>query len=194
MAKTKNAYTDLFDEIQERVAANARAKGRKTSAVSRSDLENMAVTLLNTPDHTVTVYPFSAKDTTGMGEPVGIEKKPAKRYRDSLKPMLRTLGLDKNDVDKMDDVTITKEHAAAMMDVATTVIHDYMRAGRKFSFPITEPDETRMEISTTVAPERASVNRFKKDPVDNTVIITKERSMIKAKNPVPYWLKETKNK
>lgn len=193
--KGKNAYTDLYDEIKAKIDSSNQAKGRISSAVSRSDLEAMATTLLNTPDHSVTVYSFAAKDTSGTDGPVGIEKKPAKRYRDSMKPMLRALGLDKHDVDKVDDIPMSKEHAAAMMDVATTVIHDYMRAGRKFSFPITETDETRMEINCVMAPERTSVgNRFKKDsnPDDDTVVITKERATIKTKNPVPYWLKEVK--
>lgn len=194
MSKNKNAYTQLCEEIKSKIETSNRAKGRTSSAVSRSDLEAMATTLLNTPDHTVTAYSYAAKDTSGTGEPVGVEKKPAKRYRDSLKPMLKSLGLDKHDVDKVDSIPIQKEHAAAMMDVSTTVIHDYMRAGRKFSFPITEPDETRMEIACVVAPERTSVgNRFKKDSEpDDTVTVTKERTIIKAKNPVPYWLKDTK--
>jgi len=192
MSKNKNAYTQLCSEIKEKIDSSNRAKGRTSSAVSRSDLESMATALLNTPDHEVTVYSYSAKDTSGTGEPVGITKKPSKRYRDSLKPMLRNLGLDKHDADKIDDIPMTKEHAAAMIDVSTTVIHDYMRAGRKFSFPITEPDETRMEINCVIAPERTSVgNRFKKDDTaDDTVTVTKERAILKAKNPIPYWLKE----
>ena len=188
-----NAYTQLCNEIKQKIDSSNRAKGRTSSAVSRSDLEAMTTVLLNTPDHEVTVYPYAAKDTSGTNEPIGVMKKPVKRYRDSLKPMLRSLGLDKHDADKIDDIPITKEHAAAMLDVSTTVIHDYMRAGRKFSFPITEPDETRMEINCVMAPERTSVgNRFKKDDGDDSVTITKERAIIKAKNPVPYWLKDTK--
>ncbi len=195
MSKNKNAYTQLCSEIKEKIDANNRAKGRTSSAVSRSDLEAMATTLLNTPDHEVTMYSYSAKDTSGTGEPVGVIKKPSKRYRDSLKPMLRSLGLDKHDADKVDEIPISKEQASALMEVSTTVIHDYMRTGRKFSFPITEPDETRMEINCVMAPERTSVgNRFKKDADDDTITVTKERAIIKAKNPVPYWLKETTKK
>ena len=195
MSKNKNAYTQMCDEIKAKIDNSNRAKGRTSSAVSRSDLEAMATTLLNTPDHEVTVYSYSAKDQSGTGEPVGVTKKPAKRYRDSMKPMLRSMGLDKHDADKIDDIPFTKEHASAMVDVATTVIHDYMRAGRKFSFPITEPDETRMEINCVMAAERTSVgNRFNKDADDDNITVTKERAIIKAKNPVPYWLKEIKSK
>ena len=197
MAKNKNAYTDLCDQIKQKIDESNKAKNKVSYAVSKSDLESMATTLLNTPDHEVTVYSFAAKDTSGTGEPVGISKKPARRYRESLKPMLRSLGLDKHDADRVDDIPISKEHAAAIMDLGTTVIHDYMRAGRKFTFPITETDETRMEIHAVNAPERTSEgNRFKKDtdPADDTITITKERAIVKAKNPVPYWLKETKQK
>ena len=197
VAKNKNAYTDLCDQIKKKIDDSNKAKNKVSYAVSKSDLESMATTLLNTPDHEVTVYSFAAKDVSGTGEPVGVAKKPARRYRESLKPMLRSLGLDKHDADRVDDIPISKEQAAAIMDLGTTVIHDYMRAGRKFTFPITEPDETRMEIHAVNAPERTSEgNRFKKDtdPADDPITITKERAIIKAKNPVPYWLQETKQK
>lgn len=194
MAKNHNSYTQACDEIRAKIEASNRAKGRASSAVSKSDLETMATELLNSPDHIVTRYSFSAKDTSGTGEPVGVETKPSRRYREALKPTLRQMGLDKHDVDKIDDIKFSKEHAAAMMDVATTVMHDYMYAGRKFSFPIMEPDETRMEIACVRAPERTSVgNRFAKDqaPENAPVTVTKERTILKAKNPVPYWLKKT---
>lgn len=192
MAKNQNSYTQICEEIREKIAASNRAKGKASSAVSRSDLENMTTELLNSPDHIVTHYSFSAKDTSGTGEPVGVEKKPSKRYREALKPTLRQLGLDKHDADKIDDIKLTREHASSMIDVVTTALHDYLYSGRKFSFPIMEPDETRMEMSCVRAPERTSVgNRFQKDSDNNSVTVTKERSILKAKNPVPYWLKHT---
>ena len=81
-----------------------------------------------------------------------------------------------------------------MNEVVMTAQHDYMRAGRKLSYPVTSPDETRMELYTVHAPERVSDgNRFKKEESD-TVSITKERNIAKAKNAVPYWLKETRKK
>lgn len=189
----KNAYTQLLNDIRTKIDNNNQAKGKVSTAVSRSDLENITTTLLNTPDHTVSVYSFAAKDTNGTGEPVCIEKKPVKRYRDSLKPVLKNLGLDKMDVDKIDDIPLPKEHAAAMMDVVTTAIHDYMKAGRKFSFPITSMDETRMEMICATAPAKTYVgSNFSKDSGDESVVVTKERKMLKSKNPVPYWLKEVK--
>lgn len=193
--KQDNEYTRTCEEIRAKIQASNRAKGRSSSAVSRSDLESMAVALLNSPEHVVTVFNFSTKDTSGTGEPTSVDIRPSKRYRDSLKPMLRTMGLDKHDVDKVDDIPMSKEHGSALMGVAQTVIHDYLINGRKFSFPMTEPNETRMEISCVQAPERISVgNRFRPNDSDgdDTTTITKERLVLKAKNPVPFWLKETK--
>lgn len=191
--KQKTLYAQTYEEIRTKIQTNNRAKGRTSSSVSRSDFETLTTALLNSPEHIVTVLNYSTKDVSGTGEPTGVDTRPAKRYRDSLKPMLRSLGLDKHDADKIDDIPMTKEHAASMINVVQTSLHDYLRAGRKFSFQITEPDETRMEISCVMAPERVSVgNRFRPNDGDSdTTTITKERAILKAKNPVPYWLKKT---
>ena len=183
----------LLDEIRGKTSASNRASGKASSAVSKSDLENCMLTLMNTPDHVVTKYSFSSKDTSGTGEPVGVDTKPSARYRASMKPLLKKLGLDKHDVETIDSIPFDKEHAAAALELATIAQHDYMLAGRKFAYPVTQPDECRLEIATQRAPERVSVgNRFKKDEDKDSVTVTKERTVIKAKNAVPYWLKESK--
>lgn len=191
--KTKDSYDLLIDEIKGKTSASSRANGKASSAVSKSDLENCALNLMNCPDHTFTQYSFSSKDTSGTGEPVGVDKKPAARYRAALKPMLRRLGMDKHDVDAVDAIPFDREHAAALIELGTYAVHDYMLAGRKFAFPVTEPDECRLEIACQRAPERVSVgNRFSKEADNDSVTVTKERTVIKAKNAVPYWLKESK--
>lgn len=193
MAKVNDAYEQLLDEIRGKTSASRRSNGKASSAVSKSDLENCVQTLMNTPDHTVINYSYGSKDTSGTGEPVGVEKKPAARYRNSLKPMLRRLGMDRHDVDAVDTITFDREQAAAATELVTQAVHDYMRAGRKFAFPVTQPDECRMEISCQRAPERVSDgNRFHKESGSDSVTITKERTIVKAKNPVPYWLKSKK--
>ena len=194
----KNAYQLLFDSIKEKTTASNRSKGRPSASMSKSDLDNMAYTMMNTPEHEETVYPYSAKDTTGTGTPVGVPHRPVARYRQSLKPIAKALGVtDKKDLEYLDDMVFPKEHAAAVMDFANSVIHDYIKAGRKYVFTPTDPDEARMEIMASQAPERTSIgNRFKKeeDGASNTVTVTKARTVIKAKNSVPFWLKETRER
>lgn len=198
MAKTQDAYSQLCAEIKSKVKENSRAKGKPSASVSKSDLDNMALTFLNTPDHVVTNYIFSSKDTNGADGPVGVEKKPAMRYRQALKSLVqKNFNVDKHDAESMETIPFNKEHASSMIDLSLNILKDYMDVGRKVAFPITEKDECRMEIMTTRAPERTSSgNRFKPDqnPDDAPVTVTAERTIIKAKNPTPSWLKKQKNK
>ncbi len=189
---SKSSYGKMCEDLQEKIR-NGSKDGRKSScSYSKSDLEGLTHGLLNCPEHVVTEYQMRVSEPDGS--PVTIEKTPSKRYRESLKPTLKALGMDKNDADKIDDIQFTKEHAAALMGVATTAMKDYMRAGRKLQFPITAEDEVRMEIYTDTAPERINQNRFAKTEAEaQKMTKTKERVIIKAKNnAVPSWLKENK--
>lgn len=189
----KSNYAKMCDELKAKIQATG-SGGRKSScSYSRSDLEALTLGLLNCPEHVVSEYQMRAVEADGS--PVTIDKQPAKRYRESLKPMLRELGLDRAEADRIDDVKFSKEHASALMGVATTAMKDYMRAGRKFQFPITEPDEVRMEMSVDMAPERINQNRFAKTEEERArITTTKRRAVLKAKNSaVPPWLKETKD-
>lgn len=181
-------YSEMLKEISNKIKEGS--NGKKTCSYSKSDLENLTMNLLNSPEHIVTEYQMKASESDGS--PVAIEKTPARRYRESLKPMLKSLGLDKNDAEKVSDIQFTKEHSAALMGVATTVIKDYMRAGRKLVFPITSKDETRMEMYCDTAPERINQNRFaKSDEEKSKISRTLERTVLKSKNSVPSWLKST---
>ncbi len=173
-------YDETLLAITDKVSASNAARGRIVCSVSNSDLNELAHAMLNSPEHVSRRY-----DTRGQ-TPEYTEARPVQRYRESMKPMLKTLGLDKHDIEAMDTVVISKEHAAAMMDVSTTVVHDYLKAGRKLSMPVMAEDEAKMEINMTLAPERESVNRFSGD---GAVTVTKERKIAKASNKVPAWLK-----
>lgn len=187
---SKSAYTKACEELKAKIEASAQPGRRSSCAFSRSDLTYLATAMLNCPEHVVQEYQMK---TSGVdGSPITVEKMPARRYRESLKPILKEMGLDKNDVAKIDDIKFPKEHGAAVMDVAQQVIKDYMRAGRKFQFPITAEDEVRMEICCDEAPERINPNRFATtDAEKRRMTKTKKRCVIKAKNSaVPSWLKE----
>lgn len=187
-------YDECLAEVKAKVSSSARANGKVSSSVSKSDLEKMTLSLLNDPEHVTPVYQVSTKDTTGTGKPVSVDTQPALRYRKSLEPMLVKLGVDKNDAKAVETLAFDREHAASLMNLATVVMKDYMDAGRKVAFPVTTDKEARMEIYATTAPERVAVgNRFSKEPSDS-MSVTAERRIVKAKNTVPYWLKSSKPK
>lgn len=182
-----NAYKEKVKEIKDKIDANNKARGKVSYSVSQSDLVEITQALMNSPDHEVEVYAYNSSE---KDPEVASVKKPSEKYRNSLKGVVSKFGVDKNDTQKMDEILFDKEHARSMIDIVTTAQHDYLRAGRKFTFPLTEKDETRMEIMCVKQPERKSVgNRFNKNANDDSVTITKERTSLKAKNTVPYWLK-----
>ena len=187
---SKSMYATMLDELTTKIKVGAKDGRKPTCSYSKSDLDNLTLAMLNSPEHVVTEYQMKVSESDGT--PVTIDKMVSKRYRESLKPMLKTLGLDKNDVEKISDIQFTKEHASAMMGLATQVIHDYIKAGRKFSFPITDEKECRMEFYCDTAPARINQNRFaKNDEEKSKMSKTLERTILKNKNSVPSWLKVT---
>lgn len=185
----KSKYDSLVEELAAKIKSTAKDGKKSTCSYSKSDLEGLTLSLLNCPEHVVTEYQMKVSESDGT--PVTIDKTPSRRYRESLKPMLKTLGLDANDAEKVSDVQFTKEHASALIGVATTALHDYLRAGRKFSFPVTASDECRMEMCCDIAPERINKNRFAKTEEEKAKMSrTLARTVLKGKNTVPQWLKK----
>ena len=185
---SKSMYSNLVDELAAKIKAGAKDGRKPTCSYSKSDLDNLTLALLNSPDHVVTEYQMKVSESDGS--PVTIDKTPSRRYRESLKPMLKSLGLDKNDAEKVSDIQFTKEQASALMGVATTAIKDYLKIGRKLVLPVTASDEARMEMYCDIAPERINQNRFAKTEEEKKKVSkTLERTVLKAKSSCPSWLK-----
>lgn len=189
--KIRTTYDTLCAEINEKV------KKAGSTTQSKTDLVAMTQGLLNCPEHDIEVY---SKGETG-GAPVVKTISPSKRYRESLKPVLKQFGIDKDELQKVEDITFSKEHAAAVCEVATTVIKDYTGVGRKFVFPITSETESQMSIAqVNVGNKTNETRKIVKDeatgkynsvPTGKTVT-TKAHTAMKASNKIPYWLKSEK--
>lgn len=193
-------YSEMCAEIERKIKSSARPDAKPACVTSASDLTAMTQCLLNSPDHVVNVY--MKKSVGADGKPAPVPTTPSERYRSSLKPVLKAMGIDKAELSKLDsadEITFSKEHAAALMGLATTVIHDYVDAGRRFVFPITGLDEAQMSLSAVDVDEKITKpNRFVKDeqgrsvpqPTGKTVRTMKHRAL-KARNAVPYWLRDS---
>lgn len=155
----------------------------------------MTHTLINTPEHEVEIYAKSGdKDYTIVSQ------KPVERYRNSLKPVLKQFGIDKDELEKINSVSFPKEHAEAVAELATTIVKDYTGTGRKLVLPITSEEEAQMSISQTVVSEKVTKpnkivreddGKYVSVPTGKTVK-TKEHTAIKSSNKIPGWLKEVK--
>lgn len=184
----KSNYQVMLDELSAKIKGTNKDGKKATCSYSKSDLESLTLGLLNSPDHVVTEYQMKVSEADGT--PVTIDKTPSRRYRESLKPMLKALGMDKNDAEKVNDIQFTKEHAAAVVSLSTTVIKDYLKAGRKLVLPVTANDEARMEMYCDTAPERINQNRFAKTEEEKAKVSkTLARTILKSKNATPSWLR-----
>ena len=177
-------YEKLKEEISKKVKENGGCR------YSKSDMTQMTTTLLNTPEQEVKTY---LKDPN---EP--LTTKPVERYRDSLKPVLKQFGVDNAELDKIQDVKFSKEHAEALMDVSTQVIKDYTGTGRKFVFPVNDASESQMEIAQIEKAEKEVETTKIEQQSDGSYATvptgkkrkTKAHKEMKVSNKVPGWLIE----
>ena len=190
MAKKDN-YTALVAEISEKVKANG------SHSHSKTDLVSMAQTMINTPEHEVDLYMASGEDKP----PTVVSTTPVKAYRDSLKGMLKTFGVDSAEAEKLDTMPLSKKHAEALTDISINLVKDYTSTGRKLSFPVTSKDESRMSISQVEIDQKITEpKKIVKDEKTGkynlvstgTKVTTKKHAAMKASNKVPYWLKDIK--
>lgn len=191
MAKKTDKYTELCAEIAEKVKKN----GSKSH--SKTDMVSMMQTMINTPEHEVSVY---VKNTDGSAPSV-VTTNPVKEYRESLKPVLKSFGIDNEELDKIQDIQFTKKHAEAICDLSVNLIKDYTGTGRKLALPINEKDEAQMSIAQTHVEEKKTepkkIVKDEKTGAYNLIptgkkVTTKEHDVMKASNKIPYWLKDIK--
>lgn len=191
MSKKKTSYDELCSAIHEKVKKNG------TSSFSRTDLVSMAHTMVNCPEHEVDVF---IKNKDGAAPDV-ITTTPVKRYRESLKPVLKSFGIDKADLDRIQDVPFPKEHAEALVDMSLNLTKDYIETGRKLKYPLNGKSESAMEVSAVDVPTKVSEPRkIVKDEKSGVytsvptgkIVTTSAHTSIKAGNKIPYWLKSSK--
>lgn len=177
-----------YDELKDQIAEAVKKSGG--TRYSKADHTAMTQALINSPEQEVEVY---MKDVE-----TPISTKPVARYRDSLKPMLKQFGVDDAELDKVQTMQFTKEHAEALNDVSAIVTKDYINTGRKLVMPITSATESQMEISQTTKPQKTEETRkpVKKDDGTYESVptgkkkTTFEHTEIKASNKIPSWLQE----
>lgn len=182
----KTKYDDLLSEMRSKVQSAG------SSRHSKADYTAVTQTLLNTPEQEVPVYVKDTKDP--------VITKPAERYRETLKPVLKQFGVDNAELDKIQDVQFSKEHAEALNDVAITAVKGYTSTGRKLVLPVTSPDESQMEISQVVKEEKKEDTRKLEQQADGSYKsvptgerkTTKKHTEMKASNKIPGWLIEKK--
>lgn len=187
MASKKTDYDVICDAIKEKVKKNG------SSSYSKSDLVELTRALINTPEKELSIFVKNSKSD----EPTIITSKPVEKYRESLKPVLKQFGIDKAELDKIQDIQFTKDHAESLAELSQVIVKDYTGAGRKLKFPITSASEGEMSITQVNVKEKTADTRkivkgddgLYSSELTGKRVTTKEHNAMKASNKIPGWLK-----
>lgn len=181
-----------YEQLKKDIAAKVEASGSRRS--SKGDFNAMATTLINTPEakHEVLV------PKQGGNAPEVISTTPVKEYRDALKGVVKQFGVDTAELGKLDDLQFSKAHGEAIGNLAGILIHDTLQTGRKYQLPQTSIEESVMELSMEDVAEKVEATKKIEQQADGSylsvptgkTIKTKKHKALKAKNKVPYWMKQ----
>lgn len=180
--KNISPFTEAKKDVREKNLKKSAAKGKPIRAVSNSDKDMLINSLANDDVFLATYYDKNNEVT---------KKNLRKNFLDSTKPMFREMGIDKNDLEKVNTLTIPKECTKAAAELIEYGIREYLHAGRKYKFPRIEENDSEMSVVEQKMPEIERENRFGNS--SGKKVVTKERNIIKAKNVVPKHLKYTKD-
>ena len=112
--------------------------------------------------------------------------------------MLKNMGIDNDELNKVDSYAFSKEAASATVDFGLSVLKDYLDVGRKYKFPITDKEESQGSIYKVSVPEKVTKpNRFEVGPDGKSVAVptgktikTSAHDVYKVSNFVPTHLKK----
>ena len=167
------------------------AKDKNSTRFSKSDFVNSTTALLNSDDYEESNYVKNGNDATE------VKVRPAHKFREALKPVLKQMGIDNAELDRIHDVQFPKAAGEAMYDLTASAIRGYMDTGRAFVFPMMSKDETQMSIASADVKEKTVETRVIQQKADGGYesvptgksATTKKHRAIKASNKVPPWLK-----
>lgn len=180
-------FDEVFNEIKENTTVTKSGKIKKT--FSRTDFDNLLKALLNEKDYTAEYWNIK------NGEPTKKEVQPVKLFRESLKRVLTSFGVDNADAAKIvTDYTFTD--VSGWYELMSEIIYKYMEANKKFDFPTREDFKASISIKTV----DECVGEFNKirskddpNPPEKFKIKTKSHKILEKRSKAPSWLKDKFN-
>lgn len=182
-----NGYTDFIKSVADSRGGN----------YSKASLVDLSMAIYNEKPS----FPIYTK----RGETYTVtEVCPGDAIRQQLiAPILKQFGVDKAELDKLNDMPTNRAGAEALADYSLLLIKEYISQngmGRRLTLPSTAPDETIQSIGTVKVEEttRATNMIVKDGDSDNYVtkatgknVTTQDHYKLVGRNRVPAWLKKT---
>lgn len=178
----------------------AKSKGQeKSDNYSRGSMVELATVMANDIDCEIPVY--IKKGDTYEKRPMY----PARSLRnDVLAPVLKSFGVDRAELARLNDVQISRAGGEALADFSMLLLKTYISKNglnRKITLPMTSPTETVQSISMESAKEERRATTMIMRNGDDTytttptgkIVTTKAHEKLKVANRVPIWLKSTED-
>lgn len=183
-----SGYTDFINSVADSRGGN----------YSKSSLVDLSMAIYN--DKPVFNI-YTKKGDTYTTTPVC----PGAAVRQNLiAPILKSFGVDKAELDKLEDMPTNRAGAEALADFGTLLIKEYVSQngmGRRLTLPSTAPDETIQSIGTVKVEESTRdtnmIVRVAEGSDDYTTkptgkqVTTAPHYKLVGRNRVPSWLKKT---
>ena len=176
-------FDEVFNEIKGNVSVSKGGKVKKT--FSRTDFDTLLKAMLNETDYSTEYC------STKAGEMVKKTVQPVKMFRESLKRVLTSFGVDSHDAEK-----IVSEYKFTNVDgwyeLMSEIIYRYMEADKKFDFPTREDFKGSMSLKSVdqaVGTYSTIQKKGETGPVEKFNIETKAHKVLEKKSKAPAWLK-----
>lgn len=177
-------FNEVLNEIKGNVSVSKSGKVKKT--FSRTDFDTLLKAMLNETEYTTTYC--GTKD----GKLVKKDVQPVKMFRESLKRVLTSFGVDTQDAAK-----IVSEYKFTNVDgwyeVMCEIIYRYMEANKKFDFPTREDFKGSLSLKNVdkaVGTYSAIKKKGETGPAEQFKIETKPHKILEKKSKAPAWLKK----
>lgn len=177
-------FDEVFNDIKSNVAVSKSGKVKKT--FSRVDYDRLLKAMLNDPSYTATYC------STKGGEVVKKDVEIVKVFRESLKRILISFGVDKQEAEKIvTDYQFT--NVDGWYELTAEAIYKYMEAGKKFDFPTREDFKgslTLKDVDEYVGTYTTIRKKGDTTPAKEFKIQTKKHKVLEKKSKAPAWLKK----
>ena len=176
--KPTDTVNILLDEITSSLS--------QTSSSRRDEIRIMQA-MLSDPEYEVSVYGKDGKEGT---------YNPALEYRAMCASVISNAArIPMSEATQlMDDYTVRKTEAAAMVGISKEFVNTYLKTGRKLPLGAREKSDVslslkKVEATTRVYPQKIGVNDDGSDKFSKTPTKVPAHNSIRVHAPCPSWVK-----
>lgn len=135
-----------------------------STAFSKKTQDEVASALINDPDYERREYRRKGTDFEV------VKSYPVKDFRNGLKDLVKSFGVDATEADKIDTIDLSKKISNPVGEMSGVIVKGVMQTGKAFRFSPENDNETVMNIALHEMPEKDVETRKPEKQADGRVI------------------------